>query len=304
MRIGVSLRSSFPTDARTGARWMVERARAASDAGLSSLFVGDHHATGPGVYYQNVPVLGRLLAEWDGPVAGVLLLLPLWNPVIAAEQIGTLASLTTGRFVLQAAIGGGADQFSGVGAPLRGRAARFEEGLEVLRRLAAGETVTARVGDQEIVDASIAPVPPEPLEVWIGGSADAAIARAARLGDGWLANANHTPAEARGQAAFYAAQCEELGRVPTAVAIRRDIHVGATHEDAMRVAEPVLAAGYRGFPREACTAGDAEEVAEAFADLGAMGFTDVIVRQLADEQRDALDSIARLARVQELVAGV
>jgi alkanesulfonate monooxygenase SsuD/methylene tetrahydromethanopterin reductase-like flavin-dependent oxidoreductase (luciferase family) len=302
VRIGVSLRSSYPTDARTGARWMVERARTASEAGLSSLFVGDHHATRPGVYYQNVPVLGRLLAEWDGPVAGALFLLPLWNPVLVAEQIGTLASLTSGRFVLQAAIGGGADQFAGVGATLAGRAARFEAGLEVVCRLCAGETVTARVGDQEFVDARIAPAPPEPLEVWIGGSATAAIARAARVGDGWLANANHTPAEARGQAAFYAAQCDELGRVPTAVAIRRDVHVGATHDDALRVADPVLAAGYRGFPREACTAGDAEEVAAAFADLGSMGFTDVVVRQLADDQRDALDSIARLARVQELVA--
>ncbi len=56
MRIGVSLRSGYDTDARTGARWMIERARAANGAELDSLFVGDHHATAPGVYYQNVPM--------------------------------------------------------------------------------------------------------------------------------------------------------------------------------------------------------------------------------------------------------
>ena len=69
MKIGVSLTSSFggTTDGRAGARMMIERAAAARRAGLHSLFVGDHHAT-PGPYYQNVPILGRCLAEWgDAP---------------------------------------------------------------------------------------------------------------------------------------------------------------------------------------------------------------------------------------------
>ena len=120
MRIGVSLRSGYGTEARTGAGWMIERTRAASAAGLDSLFVGDHHATGPGTYYQNVPILGRLLAEWGDQPAGALFLLPLWHPVLLAEQIGTLASIATGRFIMQTAIGGGAEQFAAHGcAPAR-----------------------------------------------------------------------------------------------------------------------------------------------------------------------------------------
>jgi len=312
MRIGVSLRSAYPTDPPTGARWMIERARAARAAGLDSLFVGDHHSTGPGAYYQNVPILGRLLAEWtDGtdrePASvaerrsGALFLLPLWNPVLLAEQIGTLASIADGRFVMQTAIGGGAEQFEGMGASLKGRARRFEQGLDVVRRLLAGETVNARVGNLQITDARVAPITAEPLEVWIGGSAEVAIERAARLGDGWLANANHTPTEVREQAAFYLDRCAAFGRLPSAVAIRRDVHVGADPEEAARVAEPVIAAGYRGFPAGAITYGDAEQVAERFRELGSMGYTDVIVRQLADEQPDALASIERLAEVRALL---
>ena len=96
MKVGVSLRSGYaPMDARTGARWLVERARAARDAGLDSLFIGDHHNV-PVPYYQNVPMLGRLLAEWDDRPAGALFLLPLWHPVLLAEQIGTLASIAAG----------------------------------------------------------------------------------------------------------------------------------------------------------------------------------------------------------------
>ena len=119
MKIGASLRSAYPPmDVRTGARWMIERARAAADAGLDSLFVGDHHNV-PVPYYQNVPMLGRLLAEWDDRPAGALFLLPLWHPVLLAEQIGTLASIAAGPFIMQCAVGGGAEQFDALGVPIR-----------------------------------------------------------------------------------------------------------------------------------------------------------------------------------------
>src|SRR5437660_1237076 len=94
---------------------MVERAAAAAVAGLDSLFVGDHHATGPVPYYQNSAVLGRLLAEWGDRLAGALYLLLAWNPVLVAEQVGTLAALAGGRFVLQCAVGAGA-QLAAMGA--------------------------------------------------------------------------------------------------------------------------------------------------------------------------------------------
>ena len=101
MNIGVSLTSAYSLeDPRTGARMMVERAAAARQAGLDSLFVGDHHAT-PHPYYQNVPMMGRLLAEWSDRPAGCLFLLPLWNPVLVAEQVGTLAAIAQGRFIVQ-----------------------------------------------------------------------------------------------------------------------------------------------------------------------------------------------------------
>ena len=85
MRIGISLTSAHAVrDPREGARRMVDRARAARDAGLDSLFVGDHHAT-PIPYYQNSAILGRLLAEWDERPCGALYLLPLWRSSDSAD---------------------------------------------------------------------------------------------------------------------------------------------------------------------------------------------------------------------------
>src|SRR5207244_113831 len=99
--------TSYPAGAPTGSPSqtplrMVEEVRRAREAGLDALYVGDHHATGPATaYFQNVPLLGRLLPEWGDGRFGALFLLPLWHPVLLAEQIGTLAALSAGRFVLQ-----------------------------------------------------------------------------------------------------------------------------------------------------------------------------------------------------------
>jgi alkanesulfonate monooxygenase SsuD/methylene tetrahydromethanopterin reductase-like flavin-dependent oxidoreductase (luciferase family) len=272
---------------------MIERARAAHDAGLDSLFVGDHHATGPGVYYQNVAVLGRLLAEWGDRPAGALFLLPLWHPVLVAEQVGTLASIAGGRFIMQTAVGGGEAQFDAMGVALSERARRFEDGLLTVRALLAGD---------DIGGVRVAPTTPEPLEVWIGATADRAIDRAARLGDGWLGNADGVPEAARAQARYYLERCATHGRTPTAVALRRDVHVGADAEDAERVAGPIVGGGYRGFHPDAFVYGSVEQVVEQLRAYGEMGYTDLIVRQLASEQSDALESIARLADVRSQLA--
>jgi alkanesulfonate monooxygenase SsuD/methylene tetrahydromethanopterin reductase-like flavin-dependent oxidoreductase (luciferase family) len=297
VRLGVSLRTAFLVeDVRQGARWIVERAAASRDAGLDCLLVGDHHAT-PVPYYQNTPLLGRLLAEWgDGPF-GALFLLPLWNPVLVAEQVGTLASLGRGRFILPLAVGG-RDQLAPMGVHVAHRGRHFEAGLEIVRRLLAGETVNAGK-PFDVRDARIAPVPPEPIEVWIGGTAERAVDRAARLGDGFLTNADLTPEQARATVELYRERCEAHGRTPTAIGIRRDIHVGADAADAERVAGPVVAGGYRGFDPSACTYGSIEDVSEQLGQYAAMGYTDVIVRHLAEDQSEVLASYGRLAEVRE-----
>lgn len=303
MRIGVSL-SSFHNvdDARLGARWMIERAAAAREAGLDSLFVGDHHGM-PRPYYQNVPILGRMLAEWNDNPAGCLFLFPLWNPVLLAEQVGTLAAIHRGRFIVQCALGDDPRQFAAMGANIRTRPSAFEEALDIIRRLFAGEVVSAS-GRYRIQEARISPTPPEPVDFWIGGSAEPSIDRAARLGDGFLAGPELTPAQAARWAAFYRERCAAYGRQPGTLAIRRDVYVGASAEEAREVAGPIVAAGYRGFDPSAPVYGSPGEVVTAFRALAEMGYTDVIVRQLVPDQEHALASLRRLKEVRQAVLDV
>jgi alkanesulfonate monooxygenase SsuD/methylene tetrahydromethanopterin reductase-like flavin-dependent oxidoreductase (luciferase family) len=279
---------------------MIDRAAAARDADLDSLFVGDHHVTGPGPYYQNVPILARMLAEWGDRPAGALFLLPLWHPVLLAEQIGTLASIHQGRFILQCAGGRDDFQFSALGVPTGQRPSRSEQSLEIMRRLWNGERVT-HDGRWTFKDASIAPVPPEPVEVWLGAMKSAPLDRAARIADGWLASPGVTVQQAAAMSAEYLERCEAHGRLPQAVAIRRDVYVGASDEEAAATTAPILERGYRGMDPSALAIGGPETVAAHFAELAESGYTDVIVRNIVTDQDAALASIARLGEVRERV---
>ena len=300
MRVGVSLRSGYgEVDPRVAVTHMVERCRAARDASLDSLFVGDRHVTGDS-YLQNSPILGRLLGEWGDRPAGALYLLPLWHPVLVAEQVGTLAAIAGGRFILQCAIGDGT-QFEGMGVERARRPSRFESALDIIRRLLAGEAVTSE-GPWPMESARTGPTPSQPVEVWIGGAVPRALDRAARLGDAWVAGPYAPIEELAGQVETYRQACETHGRAPMTMAIRRDVHVGRDDADARRVSEPVIAAGYRGLDPDVLIVGGPERVAAEFRRLADLGFTDVLVRQLAEDQREVLSSFERLAGVRAMVA--
>lgn len=305
-RIGISLNSAYAiADVREGARIMIERVRAAAAAGLDSLFVGDHHAT-PIPYYQNVPILGRMLAEWDERPCGALFLLPLWHPALLAEQVGTLASIASGPFVLQCAIGPNDAQFTAMGVDARHRTTGFEQTLDQLRRLWRGEqieSVAARPGERTFGPVRIAPVPPEPVAVWIGATAPKAIDRAARLGDGWIAAPSLVPKAAAEQLATYTERCDHHGRAVGTTVIRRDVYVAADADDARRTREAVEQRGHRGFDPEAIVIGEAAHVAASLSSLLALGYDEVLVRSLEPDAPRALASIERLAEVRSIVRG-
>src|SRR5262249_14235323 len=106
------------------------------------------------------------------------------------------------------------------------------------------------------------------------------------------------------QATFYLERCKAYSRVPTAVAIRRDIYVGESAADVADVVGRVLAGGYRGIPPSAPRAGTVAEVVERFTPLASLGYTDVIVRHLTNDQSKVLGSLARLREVRTALKGV
>jgi alkanesulfonate monooxygenase SsuD/methylene tetrahydromethanopterin reductase-like flavin-dependent oxidoreductase (luciferase family) len=246
-------------------------------------------------------MLGRLLAEWGKAPAGCLFLLPLWHPVLVAEQIGTLAAIARGPFIMQCGLGWGEARFAAMGANIRTRPSAFEEALDIVRRLLAGETVSSSRRFR-IAEASLALRPAEPVEVWIGASAPPAIDRAARLAEGWIASPGLTPEEARAQADFYRERCAAYGRQPGAIVLRRDIYVGESSGEAQAVLRHALSQGYRGIPAEALVVGSVDEVAAQFRSFRQIGYTEILVRHLTNDQPKVLGSLERLAAVRAALA--
>ena len=298
MKIGVSIRSFYPPgESRAIVDSMVSRVAAARRAGLDSLFVGDHHAT-PSPYIQNVPILGRLLAEWGDAPVGALFLLPLWDPVLLAEQIGTLASIAQGRFIAQCCVGAQPEQFRALGKDPSRRGRDFEIHFDVLRRLLAGESAKHPVSGAEV---SISPSPPEPVEYWIGADVPVAIDRAARLADAWLVGPNVLPDTAAQQLASYYDRCAHYDRIPRATPIRRNCHVSGSAAEVERDLPFIVDQAALGADPGCLIIGTIDQVASQLRTLAANGFSDVIVRHFHPEESEVLASTERLAVVREQV---
>jgi alkanesulfonate monooxygenase SsuD/methylene tetrahydromethanopterin reductase-like flavin-dependent oxidoreductase (luciferase family) len=264
---------------------MIERARAAHEAGFTSLSIGDHHNM-PVPYAQSTPMLGRLLAEWPGRPAGCLFLAPLWHPVLMAEHIGTLAATHDATFIVQTGIGYGESQFRAFGAGMSTRGRVLEETIKTVKALLEGETV-----DNEylgLVGGRVGLLPPAPVEWWIGGGVEVAIERAARMGDAWYA--------APGLSADDGAKLVEVHRAAggTRAILRKDALVLGDGDEARRLATELVDAGYRGLGLDVLLVGDPDDAAaqlEAYADAG---FDEVIVRTMAVPQELALETLSSL----------
>jgi alkanesulfonate monooxygenase SsuD/methylene tetrahydromethanopterin reductase-like flavin-dependent oxidoreductase (luciferase family) len=160
----------------------------AAAEGIDHLCVGDHVSFFVGAGSDGLIAATRLLAtQTELPVYVGVYLLPLRHPVLVARQLATIAEFAPGRLTLGIGIGGEDRhevEVCGVDPASRGR--RADECLEVLRGLAAGSPFSFRGEFFSLDGAQIAPAPPTPVPLVVGGRSDAAVSRAARLGDGWL----------------------------------------------------------------------------------------------------------------------
>ncbi len=113
--------------------------------------------------------------------------LPGRHPVLVAKELTTLAGLAPGRvlpvFGLRPARRAEVTAFP---VPPGRRAAVFDESLALLRLLVTGQPVSFAGEFFTVEAASVGPAPAKPLDIWLGGSAPAALRRVGVYGDGWL----------------------------------------------------------------------------------------------------------------------
>jgi len=112
--------------------------------------------------------------------------LPVRHPLLLAKQVTSTAVLTGGRLSLGVGTSPWREDYDVLGVEWASRGRRMDESIEILRGLETGDYFEFHGKTLDLPAVKIAPVPAEPVPILIGGHADAALRRAARLGDGWM----------------------------------------------------------------------------------------------------------------------
>lgn len=116
-----------------------------------------------------------------------ILILPQRQTGVVAKQAAEVDLLSGGRLRLGVGVGWNPVEYEALGTEWKTRGARQAEQVEVLRRLWSENLVTFSGRFHDLRAVSIVPPPIQrPIPIWLGGSSDAVVKRAARLGDGWM----------------------------------------------------------------------------------------------------------------------
>jgi probable F420-dependent oxidoreductase len=115
-----------------------------------------------------------------------VLVLPQRQTALVARQSADLSLLSGGRLALGVGIGWNPVEYGGMGQDFHTRGKRLEEQVGLLRRLWTEEAVDFEGRFDRIDRAGTLPRPTSPIPIYLGGFADVALRRAARIGDGFL----------------------------------------------------------------------------------------------------------------------
>ena len=201
-------------------------AQAAEDLGYAHIEVPDHvfGATARGdwkpIYSEHHPfhetftTMAFIAAVTKNiKLCSGVLILPQRQTGVVAKQAAEVDILSGGRLRLGVGVGWNHVEYEALGMEWKTRGARQAEQIEVMRRLWTQDLVTFSGKFHTLVDVNLLPVPVQrPIPVWFGGSSDAVVKRAARIGDGWMPIM--APEQAEPKLEMLRAHLKSFGRDP------------------------------------------------------------------------------------------
>ena len=298
IQFGFIIRGQFPQGDDMGVRFeeMAEQVRLVDRLGFASLTKGMHYSQHPLQGFNQFVFHSRMAAESKNLRLNFgIVLLALHKPLDIAEQLASLDVITKGRVILGAALGYREVELAAFGVQRRELVRRFTENVEAIHRLWTEDKVSMKGTYFELLDASVSVRPlqkPRP-PIWIGANADAAIERAARIGDCWYVNPHNRIDTIERQVEVYKRALDAAGKpFPAEFPGRRECFVAGTRDEAIRLCKPYLARKYEVYHAwgqdKAMPEGDNDlgmDFDELIKDRFFLGSPDEVAQQIIDYTR-------------------
>src|SRR3990170_21518 len=205
LRIGIGLFTGQVPDGSSRRfareyRETIELVRLAEALGFDSAWVSEHHGSSDGYLPSLLPMLAAFAAATERIALGTgVVLTPFHDPLRLAEDAAVVDQLSDGRLILGLGIGWRGEEFRMFGVPMRERAQRTAETVEVLRRAWTGRRFSFEGATMRYDRVKVTPVPARTggPRIFLGGYDDRAVRRAGRMADGYITDATEPDARRR-----------------------------------------------------------------------------------------------------------
>ncbi|GCE23978.1 hypothetical protein KDK_77780 [Dictyobacter kobayashii] len=139
------------------------------------------------MFHEPFVLFGYLAALTQLELVTGVIILPQRQTALVAKQAAEVDVLSGGKFRLGIGVGWNPVEYEALGTDFSTRGRVVEEQIELLRQLWSKEVVTFKGRYHTVTEAGLSPLPVHrSIPVWIGGSSDSALRRAARIADGWF----------------------------------------------------------------------------------------------------------------------
>ena len=275
---------------------ILRQVEAAQRAGITYFLMGQHFLfPGGSRWLQPVPTLARLAGEVgkDVRLATQIMISPLYHPVMLAEELATLDIVTQGRLDVGLGLGYMPHEYETLGVPYDERIPRFEEGIDLMRKLWTQDRVDFDGQYYKVEDrhTHIRPVQDPHPPIWLGAQTKVGILRSARLGDAWPITPQVSAEDLPARVKIFADERERLGKPFGRLPLRREIVVGRDREDAITKAVEMAQPWYLQMAAMGTKEVDPQEVISQMRDVVTRSFILGSAAECADQLRAIGDRV-------------
>lgn len=265
---------------RDGPAEIARLATAIEEIGYDEIDMFDHVINGypipgrePAPYPATMPLLEALVTL--GYIAAVtervglgteVLVLPQRQPALAAKQFSTIDTLSGGRLRVGVGVGWQESEYDALGMDFHTRGKAMDEAIALMQACWRDETIDFSGEHFSSEAMAMEPKPPQGggIPLWIGGVSRAALRRAGRVGDGWMAT-GVLGEEAVDSIATVKAEAERAGRDPDALGFQCQLAMPP------RAGDPSTREFWARIPDVVATAAAAQEVGYGWAAVNVTG---------------------------------